>query len=233
YKRYSNQAILLRMASDYAPFVGRRYNTNIIKMFPKIMITTNVVWGATELYRQVKDHGWEIAEWNEGQMTYNAIFINVLTLAVVVISGYRINHRWRTVAVVGVIDGLSPLAQAVENRVIHHDPNRPYDYAQVAFDKLFLAGFALPKSQANVYFQPRATAALRDQGYGRWAHEYAVPYGMNSLNESLGTGGYTFTVPAGNDFLKGLILPAVEFDQEDFGDFLKGKISIPPKAEQK
>ncbi len=226
YKRYANQSILLRIAKDYAPFSGRRYNTNIIKMYPKIMITTNLVWGLTELYRQVKDHGWEIAEWNAGQMTYNGIFLNVLTTAVVVISGYRINQIWKTAAIVGVIDGLSPLAQAVENRVVHHDPNRRYDYAQAAFDKLFLAAFALPKSQANVYLQPRATAAIREQGYGRWAHEYAVPYGMNALNEGLGTGGYTLTVPGGNDLLNGLILPAVEFDQEDFGNFLKDKISI-------
>jgi hypothetical protein len=226
YKRYANQSILLRIARDYAPFSGRRYNANIIKMYPKIMITTNLVWGLTELYQQVKDHGWEIAEWNEGQMTYTCVFINVLTMAVVVISGYRINQFWKTVAVLGVIDSLSPLAQAVENRVIHHDPNRRYDYAQAAFDKLFLAGFAFPKSQVNVYLQPMATRALREQGYGRWAHEYAAPYGMNALNEGLGTGGYTLTVSGGNDLLNGLILPAIEFDQEDFGNFLKDKIGI-------
>ncbi|MBI2646378.1 MAG: hypothetical protein HYW85_05045 [Deltaproteobacteria bacterium] len=197
------------------------FNPETFRAFPKVLLVTNLTWGLGELTKQVKDHGWELAQWNGGQATYNGIFINTLTGAIMVIAACKMNQVWRTVAIIGTIDVLSPLCQKFENRIVHHDAKRPYDPMQTTFDKLFLAAFALPKSQLNYYFQPKAVQWAKTQGAYPIVHQWVIPLSMNTINETIGNGGYSWTVEEGKEKLHEILDPAEELNEFNLQDFLK------------
>jgi len=222
----------VKVGTKTLALVKQAFNLETVKMFPKVLLVTNATWGFSEVANQVKKHGWEATQWNLGQMTYNGVFINTLTGAIMIISAYKMNQVWKTVAIIGTIDVISPIAQKIENRAIHHDPTRAYDPMQPTFDKMYLAFFALPKSQLNYYFQPKAVNALKNHGAPAWVHEWVVPIGMNTTSEFLGNGGYAWSVEWGKEHLHTLGDPGIEMDQFDLQEFLNANIQLPPILEE-
>ena len=218
--------ITLKLGHIVKSTLRQGFNIETAKMFPKVLLVTNATWLlGGEMPVQIKRHGPNPADWqwDSRKLAYTGLFLNNLTGAIMVLSGFKINQVARMVILMGIIEGNS---QAIQ-WLLYHGEDIPFDPAQATFDKGYIVIYALPKNQLNCWLQPQLVNTAKAAGCSAGVYQWFIPLSMNMVNEVLGNGGYSWTQDAGGEMIGCRIEEMENLHAFDLEDYLNPDDSTP------